>query len=73
MRANLSLLPGACVEELIGDDADPMRIRGVQLRDGRRLFANTVLLAAGALHSPRLLQRYLAKLDAIGDRPPPMP
>jgi choline dehydrogenase-like flavoprotein len=68
-RANLSLLPGACVEELIGDDVDPMRIRGVQLRDGRRLFANTVLLAAGALHSPRLLQRYLAKLDAAR-RPP---
>ncbi len=39
---------------------DPHRIGGVQLADGRVLTANAVFLAAGALHSPRLLASYLA-------------
>ena len=35
------------------------RIGGVRLADGSMRRAAVVLLAAGALHSPRLLQRYL--------------
>jgi choline dehydrogenase-like flavoprotein len=38
---------------------DPTRIAGVRCADGTGYSANTVLLAAGALHSPRLLQRYV--------------
>lgn len=43
---------------LIGDDAEPQRIRGVVTADGARLHAKAVLLAAGALSSPRLLQEH---------------
>lgn len=57
------LLAGAEVIELLADAADPRIVRGVRLADGRKFFARCVLLAAGALHSPRLLQRYL---DANG-------
>ena len=39
--------------------ADPQRIAGVVCADGARHEAATVVLAAGALHSPRLLQAYL--------------
>ena len=53
------LLAGAEVSELLPDATDPRTVRGVRLADGRRFFAPYVLLAAGALHSPRLLQRYL--------------
>jgi choline dehydrogenase-like flavoprotein len=57
--ANLTLLCGAEVTALLGSPADPKRIVGVRLSDGREFFAPHVLLAAGAMHSPRLLQRYL--------------
>jgi choline dehydrogenase-like flavoprotein len=57
--ANLRLVSGAEVAELLGLPGDPERIAGVRLSDGREFFAPRVLLAAGALHSPRLLQRYL--------------
>jgi len=36
-------------------------IGGVRLADDRVLRARSVLLAAGALHSPRLLQRYIER------------
>jgi choline dehydrogenase-like flavoprotein len=58
-RPNFWLLTGAPVEELIGHAAEPTRIGGVRLADGRVFEGRSVLLAAGALHSPRLLQRYL--------------
>ena len=57
--AGLSLVSAAEVGELLGGAAEPERIAGVRLRDGRQYFAPRVLLAAGAMHSPRLLQRYL--------------
>ncbi|MDE2349671.1 MAG: GMC family oxidoreductase [Gammaproteobacteria bacterium] len=47
-----------------GDDAN--RVGGVQLADGRVLTANAVFLAAGALHSPRLLASYLAGNGLVG-------
>jgi len=56
---NLRLLTGQAVVELIGAPDDPTRIAGVRLGDGSELHAGAVLLAAGALHSPRLLQAYL--------------
>jgi hypothetical protein len=51
---------GRPVAELIGSAADSTRIEGVRLGDGTVLRGRVVLLAAGALHSPRLLQNYIA-------------
>jgi len=62
-RENVTILTGTPVVALLGSPVDPLRITGVQLSDGRTLHANAVMLAAGALHSPRLLQRYLQRLD----------
>jgi len=56
---NLTLLAGVAVDDLVGDRENPARIRGVHLADGRTLRARCVLLGAGALHSPRLLQRHV--------------
>lgn len=56
---NLRILTGQPVEHLIGDDTNPQRILGVMLENGQRYTADNYLLAAGALHSPRLLQDYL--------------
>jgi choline dehydrogenase-like flavoprotein len=61
--ANLTILTGRAVTELIGDPGDATRIRAVRLDDGAELQGDAVLLAAGALHSPRLLQTYI---DANG-------
>ncbi len=58
---NFSLRSGAEAAALIGDAADPMRITGVRTTDGRIYHARRVILAAGALHSPRLLARYVAQ------------
>jgi len=55
-----SLLPDAEVTELLPATGDPLRITGVRLKDGRIFHASHILLGAGALHSPRLLSRYLA-------------
>ena len=48
---------------------NPTRIRGVRLTDGRTLRARCVLLGAGALHSPRLLQRHVERHRSSGTRP----
>lgn len=55
---NLKLLTGVAAVELIGERGNPRHIIGVRLADGRVLQARAVLLAAGALHSPRLLAQY---------------
>jgi choline dehydrogenase-like flavoprotein len=54
-----ALLANAEVKQLIGTPGSPRIVCGVRLADGRELRARRVLLAAGALHSPRLLARYL--------------
>jgi choline dehydrogenase-like flavoprotein len=56
---NLKLLTGVPAVELLGERGNPRHIVGVRLADGRVLQARSVLLAAGALHSPRLLAQYL--------------
>lgn len=58
-HANLRIETSAQVVSLVADANDPRQVSGVELADGRRYFAKRVLLAGGALHSPRLLQRYL--------------
>ncbi|WP_180970709.1 FAD-dependent oxidoreductase [Burkholderia sp. WAC0059] len=59
---NVALVKNAEVDSLL-PGATPAQIVGVRCKDGREFRASTVLLAAGALHSPRLLQRYF---DAVG-------
>lgn len=84
---NFELRTGAEVTDLLPARADSpgggigvargggVAVGGVKLANGEELRASTVLLAAGALHSPRLLRRYLASsaqrtavpaLDAVG-------
>ncbi|MEZ5583454.1 MAG: GMC oxidoreductase [Candidatus Competibacteraceae bacterium] len=63
------LLTGAPVAQLIAAGSGPRRLAGVIDQQGRRFEADTVLLAAGALHSPRLLQDYLA-LTGLADNLP---
>jgi len=58
---NLRVMTGQAVVELLGDSYEPRRLRGVMTEDGQIFEGSTVLLAAGALHSPRLLQQYLAR------------
>jgi choline dehydrogenase-like flavoprotein len=54
-----TLVTNAEVESLIGSVQGPRTIVGTRLSDGAEHYAPRVLLAAGALHSPRLLARYL--------------
>ena len=56
---NFTLRIGSEVAALLADVADPARVAGVRTTDGRIFRAPRVILAAGALHSPRLLARYL--------------
>ena len=54
-----TLLTGAEVTALRSSSGSPQHIDGVRLADGREVTASRVVLAAGALHSPRILARYL--------------
>lgn len=56
---NLRVMTGNAVTALIQAPGRPERILGVACADGSRFEGDVVLLAAGALHSPRLLQQYL--------------
>jgi choline dehydrogenase-like flavoprotein len=58
-KRNLHVLTGMAVRTLLPAAAGPRAVAGVECEDGTRFHADIVLLAAGALHSPRLLQRYL--------------
>lgn len=56
---NLSLITGAEVTGLLSAADDVTHIKGVRLTDSTVLYGRAVMLAAGALHSPRLLQRHI--------------
>jgi choline dehydrogenase-like flavoprotein len=58
-RPNLSILTGKAVRALLPASGDPRAVAGVECEDGTCYYGSAVLLAAGALHSPRLLQTYL--------------
>ncbi len=60
---NLNVRTGHVVTELLGAPNDATHIQGVRLDDGTDLQGRAVILAAGALHSPRLLQRYVDAED----------
>lgn len=56
---NLEILTDQAVLSLLAAEGNPQRISSVLTQDGRIFQAKTVVLAAGALHSPRLFQDYL--------------
>lgn len=56
---NVTIAAETAVASLLGEEGAPHRIAGVVAADGTAHRAKTVLLAAGALCSPQLLQRYL--------------
>lgn len=58
---NLVIATGRTVTDLLAAGGDPRRVVGVVCDDGAVHHAPRVLLAAGALHSPRLLQNYLER------------
>lgn len=66
---NLTVMEDATVTDLVAANDDPLAVGGVRLADGRYLSGRAVLLGAGALHSPRLLQRYIEQ-HGLGDRLP---
>jgi choline dehydrogenase-like flavoprotein len=60
-RPNFTLRNNTEVVELLPASSGESRVGAVRLAGGEELQAPNILLAAGALHSPRLLSRYLAK------------
>ena len=64
-----TLLTSAEVHSLVAATQSPAAVGGVRLRDGRTFHAPYVLLAAGALHSPRILSRFLAETGLAGVLP----
>jgi len=56
---NLTVLTGQAVRDFVAEPKRPKRLIGVRTESGDEFRADAVLLAAGALHSPRLLQGYL--------------
>jgi choline dehydrogenase-like flavoprotein len=58
-RPNVTIKPGAAVQTLVGDNIAPTRITGVVMQDGTFHHARSVLIGAGALSSPRLVEHYL--------------
>ncbi|MEO8627342.1 MAG: GMC family oxidoreductase [Betaproteobacteria bacterium] len=68
-KSNLTIATGKAVRKLLPAAGDPLRIAGVECEDGTCFLGDTVLLAAGALHSPRLLQTYLES-SALAPRLP---
>jgi choline dehydrogenase-like flavoprotein len=59
-KPNVAIFTGYPVTGLLGDELAPYRIVGVVTAQGTTYVGGSVLLAAGALSSPRLLQQYLA-------------
>ena len=68
-RSNLTVLTGKSVTALRPADIGSHTLAGVVCDDGTQYDAQAVLLAAGALHSPRLLQTYLEH-TSLADRLP---
>lgn len=68
-EANFTLAVNSEVRSLLGHPSTPTQVAGVELTDGRRIYGARVFLAAGALHSPRILGRYLSESGLSGVLP----
>jgi choline dehydrogenase-like flavoprotein len=64
-----TLLTGKEVTGFLHADGDPTTITGVACADDSQYRGRAVVLAAGAMTSPRLLQDYLAETDLAGRLP----
>jgi choline dehydrogenase-like flavoprotein len=62
---NVTIRCDAEVHRLLPAASDPGNVNGVQLENGEILRARAIVLAAGALHSPRLLARYVAASNPL--------
>jgi choline dehydrogenase-like flavoprotein len=58
-KPNLKLIAGDPVSALVAAPDDPRKIIGAECADGSSYHAKTVVLAAGAMSSPRILQDHL--------------
>lgn len=58
-KPNLEVLTGKKVVALLPSASGAISVSGVLCEDGMRYEGDVVLLSAGALHSPRLLQTYV--------------
>jgi choline dehydrogenase-like flavoprotein len=58
-KPNLEILTGKKVNALKAAPGNAARVCAVECEDGSHYEGKAVMLAGGALHSPRLLQRYL--------------
>ena len=58
-KPNFTLLAGDPVSDLVAAPGDPRTIIGVKCADGSTYEADRVVLAAGAMTSPRILQDHL--------------
>jgi choline dehydrogenase-like flavoprotein len=58
-KANFTLMAGNPVAELVSAPGDPRKIIGVKCADGATYEADTIVLAAGAMTSPRILEDHL--------------
>ena len=56
--SEFKLLTGKHVNGLLNGERSPARVIGVRCTDGSAYFADKIVLAAGAMTSPRLLQDY---------------
>ncbi len=59
----LMLFTNKDVAELLAVDSRPTEITGVRCTDGSVYHASTIILAAGAMSSPRLLQDHLLRTE----------
>jgi choline dehydrogenase-like flavoprotein len=66
---NVNIVTGNAAVALVGTPGDPRTVVGARLADGREYRASAVLLAAGAMHSPRLLQAYLDERGLAAELP----
>ena len=58
-KPNFKLIAGDPVATLVAAPSDARKIIGVRCADGATYEANTIVLAAGAMSSPRILQDHL--------------
>jgi choline dehydrogenase-like flavoprotein len=63
-RSNLAIVADALVDRVLFDGRCAV---GVQLADGRTFDADTVIIAAGAIHSPAVLLRSGVDTPGVGD------
>ncbi|HEX2244519.1 MAG TPA: GMC family oxidoreductase [Gammaproteobacteria bacterium] len=69
LMPNLDIRTGQAVSDLLPAADGALRLQGVKTQHGREFHARNVMLAAGALHSPRLLQRYMQLTGLAGRLP----